>query len=63
MNFAGVGMTYDASRDAFYAPQPFPSWILVEASCLWEAPVAYPDDGLAYSWDESTTSWIEQEIL
>ena len=58
-NFAGVGFTYDASRDAFYAPQPFSSWILDEDSCLWEAPVAYPDadSDERYGWDEETTSW------
>jgi hypothetical protein len=44
-NYAGIGFTYDAVRDAFYAPQPYPSWTLNETSCVWEAPVAYPDDG------------------
>lgn len=57
-NYAGIGYTYDATRDAFIPPQPFASWILNETSCLWEAPVAYPDDGNMYTWDEDTTNWI-----
>jgi len=59
-NYAGIGYTYDAQNDVFYAPQPFPSWKLNESTWLWEAPVAYPNDGKAYSWDESAKSWIEQ---
>lgn len=58
-NYSGVGFTYDAGRDAFYAPQPFPSWTLNETTCLWEAGTAYPDDGKIYDWDEDTTSWVE----
>ena len=58
-NFAGVGHTYDATRDAFYAPQPFASWTLVEATCQWTAPTAIPDDGKAYTWNEDTTAWNE----
>jgi hypothetical protein len=57
-NYAGVGYTYDSQRDAFIAPQPYPSWTLVEASCLWNSPVAYPTDGKMYTWDESTISWV-----
>lgn len=57
-NYAGVGYTYDTVRDAFYAPQPFASWTLNEDTCLWNAPVAYPDDGKPYYWDEDTLSWI-----
>jgi hypothetical protein len=60
-NYAGIGMTYDATRDAFYAPQPYPSWVLNETSCLWEAPTAMPDDGQSYTWNEETTSWDEIE--
>ena len=61
-NYAGIGYTYDATRDAFIPPQPFTSWTLNETTCLWEAPVAYPDDGNMYIWDEDTTSWVlEQE--
>ncbi len=58
-NYAGIGYTYDAVRDAFYAPQPFASWLLNDDTCLWEAPVAMPADGKVYSWDEATTSWKE----
>jgi len=58
-NFAGVGFTYDKTRDAFIAPKPFESWILDEETCRWNAPVPYPADGKSYQWDESTTSWIE----
>lgn len=57
-NYAGIGYTYDATRDAFIPPQLFASWTLNETTCLWEAPVAYPDDGNTYKWDEDTTSWI-----
>lgn len=56
-NYAGIGMTYDSTRDAFYAPQPYPSWTLNDDSCLWEAPTAYPTDGEHYIWNEETTSW------
>ena len=56
-NYAGIGYTYDEDRDAFIPPKPYASWILNEDTCLWEAPVAYPDDGERYVWNESTTSW------
>lgn len=56
-NYAGVGYIYDVDRDAFYEPQPFPSWTLNETTCQWEAPVAYPDDGEKYVWNEETQSW------
>ena len=56
-NYAGIGCTYDAIRDAFIPPKPFPSWLLNEASCQWTAPVAYPNDGKMYQWDESTLAW------
>jgi len=58
-NYAGIGFTYDSVRDAFIPPQPFASWTLDEDTCLWNAPVAYPEDGKPYSWDESTLSWVE----
>lgn len=59
-NYAGIGYTYDAERDAFIPPQPFASWILNEDTCLWDAPVALPiDPNKRYSWDEVTTTWIE----
>lgn len=57
-NYAGIGYTYDAQRDAFIPPKPFASWVLNEDSCLWEAPTPMPDDGQKHSWDESTQSWI-----
>tara|TARA_B110000467_G_scaffold7637_1_gene6702 strand:- start:42 stop:377 length:336 start_codon:yes stop_codon:yes gene_type:complete len=60
-NYAGSGYTYDKTRDAFIAPQPYPSWTLVEATCQWEAPTAYPTDGKMYAWDEETTAWVETE--
>jgi hypothetical protein len=56
-NYAGIGYSYDAERDAFLAPKPFDSWILDEETCRWEAPVAYPTDGIVYEWDEATTNW------
>ena len=56
-NYAGIGYTYDETRDAFIPPKPYDSWTLNETSCLWEAPVTYPDDGQQYSWNEETTSW------
>lgn len=58
-NYAGIGYSYDATRDAFIPPQPFPSWLLNEGTCLWGAPVAMPTDGKIYTWDEETTSWVE----
>lgn len=62
-NYAGVGYTYDSGRDAFYAPKPYPSWVLDEFSCEWQAPVPYPDvdpdDPKFYVWDEETVSWVE----
>jgi len=59
--YAGVEYTYDATRDAFIPPQPFASWTLNEDTCLWEAPVPYPEDDKRYQWDEDTTNWIEVE--
>jgi hypothetical protein len=58
-NYAGIGFTYDRDRDAFIPPQPFASWLLNEETCLWDAPVAYPDDGALYRWDEETLAWVE----
>lgn len=58
-NYAGVGYTYDAQNDVFYAPQPYPSWALNESTWLWEAPTPMPKDGKVYSWDEATTTWKE----
>ena len=58
-NYAAVGDTYDKSKDAFIEPKPYPSWVLDEATCRWQAPTAMPesDDGEMYSWNEETTSW------
>jgi len=60
-NYAGIGYKYDEQRDAFIPPQPFPSWILNEDTCLWDAPVSMPTDGQLYHWDEATTSWVVNE--
>lgn len=57
-NYAGIGHTYDATHDVFYAPQPYPSWVLDNTTWLWNAPVAYPTDGKQYKWDEPTKSWV-----
>jgi hypothetical protein len=58
-NYAGIGYTYDAQNDVFIAPKPFNSWVINEDTWLWEAPVAMPDDGKLYNWDEASTSWKE----
>ena len=55
-NYAGIGYTYDSVRDAFIPPKPYPSWVLNEESCVYEAPVARPTEG-QYTWNEETTSW------
>ena len=57
-NFAGIDYVYDAVLDAFIPPKPYPSWLLNTQSCLWDAPVPYPNDGKAYIWDEATQSWV-----
>jgi len=57
-NYAGIGHTYDADRDAFIPPQPYPSWVLDEATCLWVAPIAYPAEGV-HVWDEQAGDWVE----
>jgi len=56
-NHAGIGYTYDEDKDVFIAPKPFNSWILNEDTCLWEAPVAYPNDGQIYKWNETIKNW------
>lgn len=58
-NFAGVGFFYDSAKDAFIPPNPFPSWVLDDQSCLWNPPVPMPQDGKKYRWDEPSTSWVE----
>lgn len=63
-NYAGLGYTYDAQRDAFIPPKPYNSWVLDEQTCLWNAPVPMPADAGTgeppkfYTWDEATTSWV-----
>jgi hypothetical protein len=58
-NFAGIGYTYDAERDAFIPPKPYESWLLNEETCLWDPPVVKPNDDNDYYWDEETLNWIE----
>ena len=57
-NYAGVGYHYDSEHDVFYAPQPFPSWVLNNTTWTWEAPTPYPTDGKSYHWDEATKAWV-----
>jgi len=57
-NYAGIGYTYDAINDVFYAPQPYPSWIISAPTWEWQAPVPYPSTGGPYTWDEATQSWV-----
>ena len=59
-NYAGIGMKFDRVRDAFIPQQPYPSWILNEETCLWNAPTEMPvEEGKMFTWDEDTTSWVE----
>jgi len=59
-NYAGVGYTYDANNDVFYAPQPYPSWTISAPNWIWTPPTPYPTDEKIYSWDETTKIWIEK---
>jgi hypothetical protein len=61
-NYAGIGYTYDQTRDAFIAPKPFNSWVLNEDTCLWNAPVAMPINDNRYTWNESTLTWDIVEV-
>lgn len=61
-NYANIGYIYDEIRDAFIPPQPYPSWRLNEDSCIWYAPVSYPEDGNSYTWDEDSQSWTIVEL-
>jgi hypothetical protein len=61
-NHAGIGYTYNETKDAFISQKPFNSWILNETTCLWNAPVAYPNDEQRYSWNEETLNWTLQTI-
>jgi hypothetical protein len=64
-NYAGIGMTWDAGRDAFISPKPYNSWVLNESTCRWEAPTPMPTDadfeaGEYYRWNEPTTAWVKE---
>ena len=61
-NYAGIGYIYDVVNDVFYPPKPFNSWTLSETTWLWEPPVAYPNDGKVYMWDEENKNWVIFEI-
>jgi len=56
-NYAGIGYRYDTERDAFIPPTPYPSWKLNEDTCLWDAPIPYPDDNKQYIWNEAAQEW------
>jgi hypothetical protein len=58
-NYAGIGFTYDEDRDAFIPPKPYNSWLLEDATCLWAAPIAHPEGGGNYVWDEDAGDWAE----
>lgn len=60
-NYAGIGYTYDETRDAFIPPRLYDSWTLNETTCNWDPPVAYPDDGNLYNWDEDNLQWVVDE--
>ena len=60
-NYAGIGYSYDANRDAFIPPKPFNSWVINEETCRWDPPTPMPTDEKMYRWDEDTTSWVEVE--
>jgi hypothetical protein len=63
-NYAGIGYSYDAVRDAFIPPKPFASWLLNDATCLWDAPVAMPvEEGKMFTWNEETVSWDEVPLV
>jgi hypothetical protein len=61
-NYAGIGYTYDAGRDAFIPPKPYASWTLNESTCVWGAPVAMPTDDKPYTWDEDAGNWVEIQV-
>jgi hypothetical protein len=58
-NYAGIGYSYDRTKDAFIPSKPFASWVLNDTTCLWDAPTPMPTDDNVYEWDETTTSWKE----
>ena len=61
-NYAGIGYTYDAVRNAFIPPKPYASWTLNEDTCLWDAPTPCPTNGKIYNWDENTQQWVETGV-
>jgi hypothetical protein len=61
-NYAGIGFTYDAERDAFIPPKPFESWLLVEETAQWTAPIPYPEGELMYFWDEESVDWVVSDF-
>lgn len=61
-NYAGLGYSYDSTRDAFIPPKPFNSWVLDENTCLWQAPVTRPTDGKPYTWNEASLTWEETTL-
>ena len=61
VRLAGIGFTYDEGLECFIPPKPFESWVLDEGTCLWVAPVAYPEDGTDYTWNEELQEWTAVE--
>lgn len=61
-NYAGIGYTFDSTREAFIPPRPYASWRLDEEACLWNPPTPMPTDGNMYVWDEATTSWVKIDL-
>jgi hypothetical protein len=61
-NYAGIGYTYDSTRDAFIPPKPYESWVLLEETCQWIAPIPYPNDGKMYYWDEFIKNWVLESL-
>jgi hypothetical protein len=61
-NYAGIGFIYDAAKDAFISAKPYPSWLLDDTTCQWQAPVAYPKDGKLYKWNEENGEWLEAMV-
>ena len=62
-NYAGAGFMYDSTKDVFIETQPYPSWVLNEDTCIWEAPVPYPSSGGAFTWNETAQTWDTLNIL
>jgi len=61
-NYAGIGYAYHADIDAFVPPKPYASWVLNSSTAQWEAPVAMPNDGERYTWDEAAQAWVQVEV-